>query len=60
MPSPEEKSDNLASGMRYAGGQVCPTCDSVLGVADRYCRWCGEQLRTDSLPESDDSEVNNQ
>lgn len=34
-----------AGQRHYAGGQVCPGCDEVLGDADVFCRWCGAQLR---------------
>ena len=30
---------------RYGGGQACAGCDAVVGIADRYCRWCGTALR---------------
>jgi len=30
---------------RIAGGQTCPDCDEVVSVVDRFCRFCGAQLR---------------
>lgn len=29
----------------YAGGQTCPECGRSLGIVDRFCRYCGVQLR---------------
>lgn len=39
----------LRSALRYAGGQHCPQCDTAIGIADRWCRWCGQLLRSDPL-----------
>lgn len=42
----------LRDALRYAGGQECPSCGRTVGIADRYCRWCGTALRADDTKET--------